>query len=179
MSTRFLLFMGVLLLYACATPYQRYGFSGGYSETQLRSNVFRVAFNGNGYTSLDRVIEYTMLRSAEVALEHGFKYYIIIDGNSYFDADAITTPTTTYGSATIYGNTIYGHTTTVGGGTFYISKPATVNTIVCFSEKPTSGAYRDAQDDADFYGRIYRKGRKKEKSKSDSGSEGQQEQRSD
>jgi len=34
------------LLAACATPYQSKGYTGGFSETQLDVNVFRVNFNG-------------------------------------------------------------------------------------------------------------------------------------
>ncbi len=38
-----------LILIGCATPYQKVGLSGGYSDTRLQENVFTVNFRGNGY----------------------------------------------------------------------------------------------------------------------------------
>ena len=57
-----------LVLVACATAYQPQSFSGGFSETQLDKNVFRVSFKGNGYTNAERAEEMALLRSAELAL---------------------------------------------------------------------------------------------------------------
>lgn len=69
----------VILLAACASPYQPEGFGGGYSETQLSENIFKVSFRGNGYTSEDRAADMALLRSAELALENGFKYFAVVD----------------------------------------------------------------------------------------------------
>jgi len=54
------------ILQGCATSYQKTSFTGGYSETQLDENVFNVSFKGNGYTSRERVADFTLLRSAEL-----------------------------------------------------------------------------------------------------------------
>ena len=35
----------------CATQYQPQGTTGGFTETQLDRNVFRVSFGANAYTS--------------------------------------------------------------------------------------------------------------------------------
>lgn len=147
----------MLLLSACATTYQSQGFSGGFSETQLDENVFTVRFNGNGFTSVERASDFTMLRSAELALQHGYNYFVIVDANQYTRNSTYTTPTTatttlntnTYGTASVYGNTgtynsrTYGTATTQfsGGQTYNISKPSTSNTIVCFDEKPEGFSY--------------------------------------
>ncbi len=132
----------VLFLQGCATTYQKSGFSGGYSETQLDENVFNVSFRGNGYTGRERVADFTLLRSAELTIENGYKYFAIIDANSYTSHSTYTTPTTSHttGSAYGYGNYAYGSatTTTTGGQTYNISKPSSSNTIVCFKEKPES-----------------------------------------
>lgn len=124
------------MLSGCATSYQPHGWTGGYSTTQLADNAFKVTFSGNGYTTRGRAVDFALLRSAEVTLEHGFNYFAIIDGQSYSSQSAYTTPTTTYGSAYAYGNTAYGSATTYGGQTFVISKPSTSNMIVCFKKKP-------------------------------------------
>jgi hypothetical protein len=61
-----------MLVAACATPYQSRGLAGGFSETQLSENMFQVYFRGNGYTREERVDDFALLRSAELAEEHGF-----------------------------------------------------------------------------------------------------------
>lgn len=143
MRSFFLALLAVALLQACATPYQRSGFSGGYSETQLDSNVFRVSFRGNGFTNRDKAADLVLLRSAELTLTNGFKYFSVIDADSYTSTSQISTPTTSYTNAhlTSYGNTAYGTatTTTYGGQSYNISKPTSTNTIVCFKERPTNG----------------------------------------
>lgn len=134
--------IAALLLQACATSYQKSGFSGGYSETQLDENVFNVSFRGNGYTRRERVADFTLLRSAELTLDNGFQYFAIIDANSYTSNSTYTTPTTSYTTGSAYGsgNYAYGSATTrtTGGQTYNISKPSSSNTIVCFKEKPES-----------------------------------------
>ena len=49
--------MGVLML-GCATPYQSKSEMGGYSESQLATNVFQVTFRGNGYTEEQLILHY-------------------------------------------------------------------------------------------------------------------------
>ena len=120
----------ILALQGCATTYQKSGFSGGYSETQLDENVFTVSFRGNEYTGRERVADFTLLRSAELTLENGYKYFAVIDANSYTSNSTYTTPATSY--------TTGATTTTYGGQTYNISKPSSSNTIVCFKEKPDS-----------------------------------------
>lgn len=136
--------LSVLLLIAflsgCATTYQRKGFSGGYSETQLGENIFQVSFLGNGYTRGERASDFALLRSAEVTTENGFRYFIVVESGKDSSLSTYTTPTQSHttGSAYGYGNTAYGSatTTTTGGQTYIIRKPSTTNMILCFKEKP-------------------------------------------
>jgi hypothetical protein len=139
-----------LLLAACATSYQPQSFSGGFTETQLDKNVFRVSFRGNGYTDADRAEEMALLRSAELTLKNGFTHFVIIDGKSRASYGTYTTPaqSTTTSSATAFGNSAYGQatTTTTGGQSFVITRPSTTNTIVLFQGKPSvDGLVYDAQ----------------------------------
>ncbi len=66
-------------VWSCGTPYQPYSIAGGFSETQLDENIFRVRFNGNGYTSGARSSDFCLMRSAELCKNNGFKYFVIID----------------------------------------------------------------------------------------------------
>jgi hypothetical protein len=131
----------LLVLIGCATPYQSTGLAGGYDEIQLSENMFKVSFRGNGYTGRARAEDFALLRSAEVAQNNGFTYFIIIEDKNYVDQSSYTTPTTTYGKATVSGNTVSGKTTTYGGDTYIISKPSSSNTILCFKEKPDGISY--------------------------------------
>lgn len=131
----------LVLLSGCATGYHPRRGTGGYSETQFAENVFKVTFKGNGYIDRETVSDYAMLRSAEVALENDFRYFVIIDAQQYSKQGRYTTPTTTYGSAYNSGGYAQGSTTTYGGQTFLISKPASTNTIYCLKEKPDGFAY--------------------------------------
>jgi hypothetical protein len=131
MSRSILIVVGIaLLLTACATRYQPVAFTGGYSEMQVDANTYKVSFRGNGYTSRDRVETYLMYRCAELTVETGHDYFVLVGGGTDARQDLVTTPgtytSTTTGSATAYGNTAYGSSTTTGtytpGQTFIITK---------------------------------------------------------
>lgn len=125
---------------ACATPYQKQGFTGGFSETQLGENAFQITFKGNAYTSEERAADFTLLRSADLALENGYRYFIIVDSEQYAKLGAYTTPVKSHTTANAYGTGNYAYgtatTTTTAGQTYFFSKPRRNNTIVCFQEKP-------------------------------------------
>lgn len=146
----YILVLFVAVLSGCATAYQRESFTGGYSETQLGENIFQVSFRGNGYTSRERASDFSLLRSAEVALENGFRYFVIVESEKGSKVSAHTTPSTSYttGSAYGYGNYAHGwaRTTTYGGETYFISKPRATNTVLCFKEEPEiNGLVFDAE----------------------------------
>jgi len=138
-----LLFVGGFSLWflsGCATSYQQKGFTGGYSETQLAPDVFRVNFQGNGYTSSERAQDFALLRAAELGLEKGFKYFALLDESSSSKLSTFTTSGSAYttGSASVIGNTATysGHTTYTPGQTYLISKPHTGVLVRGFMSKP-------------------------------------------
>jgi hypothetical protein len=143
MKRLFIIYFAVILMQGCATTYRSSGLMGGYRDVQLDENVFKVTFHGNGYTSFERAADFTLMRCAELALNNGYSFFVIIDADSYTSNSTYTTPTqsTTTGSAVKIGDYVIGsaQTTTTGGQTYNISKPSTTNTIICFKEKPTSG----------------------------------------
>jgi len=130
----------VLIISACATSYQSTGFTGGYTETQLDENVFRVSFSGNGYTGIERAADFSLLRSAELTLLHGYEYFVIVDSENTSRTYTQTTPVTSNTTANIYstGNSAFGTatTTTSGGQSYNITKPASSNVIVLLKERP-------------------------------------------
>ena len=134
----------VSILAGCATAYQPEGLSGGFTETQLDTNVWKVSFAGNGYTRGERAEDFAMLRSAELALANGFTHFAFASSRTGTETSTMTTPTTSYssGNASVYGNSVYGNSTTrtYGGNTVFISRPSTNNTVVMFKEKPDLNA---------------------------------------
>lgn len=135
------------MLAACATPYAARGEAGGFSETQLDRNEWVVRFDGNGFTSQEQVADYLLLRSAELTLAAGFRYFILVAQQDQTSYGTYTTPTHTETTATVtsHGNTAYGtaQSTTYGGQTVYIPKPGREALIRCFAERP------------DFWGTIH------------------------
>ena len=147
-----------LLLASCATSYQRQGFTGGFDETQLGPNLYRVSFKGNGFTSADRASDLALLRCAELTLQSGFRYFAVVDSRAGTTQSAFTTPTQSYttgtATASTYGSTTnisgQARTTTYGGDTIIITKPSATNTIVMFKSQ---SEFAGMTYDADF---IYR-----------------------
>lgn len=143
---QWMLLATVVLLTGCAaTPYQPMEWNGGYSETQLSEDLVRIDFNGNGYTDRATVADYALLRCAEYTLERGARYFVIIDQNSYSSYSTATTPSTTTGQMTSYGNTTYGSSTTFGGHSYNVAKPSSQNMILIFKRKPPGFSF-----DAEF-----------------------------
>ncbi|MFI4935267.1 MAG: CC0125/CC1285 family lipoprotein [Caulobacterales bacterium] len=69
---------GALLLLGCATSYAPESLIGGYSESRVSSNVWRITFSGNGYTSQETVQTYWLYHCAAVALREGFDGFRIL-----------------------------------------------------------------------------------------------------
>jgi hypothetical protein len=128
----------VLFLVGCATSYRPYSYfgGGGYRDVQLAENVFKVTVEANGYTSNSRATDLALLRSADLTLQHSFRFFIIGATSNDSYSSSYTTPTTTTAQVTSYGNTAYGTANTYGGQTYTFNFPTPSMTITCFAEKP-------------------------------------------
>jgi hypothetical protein len=137
---KIILCLVLINLFGCATSYQKMGFGGGFEETQLAPNVWKVHFSGNGYTRPNRAEDLTLLRSADLTLQNGFSFFVLASSSSGKEYSTYTTPTTATTNANVYGGNGYASgtatTTTYGGNSFLISKPSTTNTVVMFKSKP-------------------------------------------
>jgi hypothetical protein len=127
--------MGIaaLGLTACATGYKPQGFSGGFSEIPLAADAYQISVKGNGFTSESRVKEMGLLRSAELAKQNGYSYFILTGVDAYARTSHYTTQgsstTTTTGSTTAFG---YGNSATAyGSSTSYTThNPGQTHTII-------------------------------------------------
>ena len=150
MKTCILLGTGILcLLTACATPYASNGLLGGYSDTALAPDIYRISFQGNGYTSPERTQDFAILHAADTALSHGYKYFGIINQTEGGRSGVINTPgqAYTYVNAQRYGNMVYGTATTtyMPGASIPIFFPHSGLLIRCFREQPEGGFALDAE----------------------------------
>lgn len=78
----------VLTLSACATatPYQPASRSdGGFAETRLESNRYRVTFAGNSLTARETVEDYLLYRAAELTVENGFDWFSAVNRDTEAD----------------------------------------------------------------------------------------------
>ena len=114
---KLLLLVLIVSISGCATPYQSSGFRGGFKDTRLDDNSFMIDFKGNGFTSKERAYDFSLLRSAEITLENGYKYFIVMSENEY---------------SSEYKTQSYSSTDTKVS----VSKPSAKKIIVCFKEKP-------------------------------------------
>ena len=140
MKWRVLFFVGsfsLWLLSGCATSYQKVGLKGGYSETQLAPDLFRVNFNGNGYTSSERAQDFALLRAAELSLQRGVRYFALLDESSSNDFSTYTTS----GSAWTNGT----YMTYQPGQRYFITKPHVGFPIKGFPNKQSNIYTLDAE----------------------------------
>ena len=83
-------FLGLVLgLWACATPYRESNFlvemftvPGGYSDEEIRTGVWHVAFASNGITREETLQTYWLYRCAELTMEKGYAGFQILSSNA-------------------------------------------------------------------------------------------------
>ena len=94
---------GVLALGACATstPYAPAEGSGyGFTDQKIENDRYRITFRGNSSTQRDTVETYLLYRAAELTLQNGFDYFVVVEDD--------TEETTNYTGTSSLGLTGYG-----------------------------------------------------------------------
>ena len=156
LNNKLALVVFTFLIAGCATGYQATSFSGGYKDLKIQDGLYKISFEGNGYTSMEKAADFALLRAAELALEQGYPFFVIAEHNNAVKNESFTTPVTantqgtyrgssrnlgTYAAGSYYGteNTrgSYSSTTTYSGGeTYNIEKPRTRLTVEYFRGRP-------------------------------------------
>ena len=87
---------GGLSACATATPYQalniRDAEAGGYSDTRLNADHWRVSFAGNTLTSRETVERYLLYRAAELTTSQGFDWFVAADKHTDTKSEAFVDP---------------------------------------------------------------------------------------
>ncbi len=118
----FLVLILIVLHTGCATTYQKDGFTGGYDETQLSENVWRVGFKGNAYTNMTKTQDFLMYKNAELTKEKGYRFFWL----KVIPSDVETSMHTTQG---YYDFVTKSYT---GGSIQTHNKPSSQNIIIMF-----------------------------------------------
>jgi hypothetical protein len=127
-----ILLVAVLALSACSSLYHAENAKGGYSDTRVDVNVFRVTFKGKSGLVQSQTNDMALLRGAELALRNGFGFFISSDN---------ATP----GSAILPSSNV-------------VPIPETTITIICYVVRPeTVSAVYNAKEVVARLGPIYRK----------------------
>jgi hypothetical protein len=82
-----MVFVICILAAGCATQYRSSdeSISGGFSETQLAPDTWRVLVEGNGFTTRGEAEQFLMRRCAELALEQGKRYFVLGDHDAWMN----------------------------------------------------------------------------------------------
>lgn len=94
MKRLIIIFVSLIVLSGCiSTPYQKLADLGGYTDRQLDNNTYRIEFKGNGYTRLETVDIYLLYRCAELTIEKGYDYFVIVTKDNIGSTSYSTTST--------------------------------------------------------------------------------------
>lgn len=129
----------ISILAGCATGYKTNGFGGGFEDTELSPNYFRISFRGNGVTSSERVYEYALLRASDLMMGRECKSFQVLNLKNQTDTSYIDMPKTSTTSANVYtyGNYATGNATTTsfGGGLQSVNKAKTTLDVKCSNQE--------------------------------------------
>ena len=130
---KMLFLTSLLLLSACTTSvYKPFDDLIGYSDEVVdrEQGIYKIGYVGhewitNSKAEQEKVIDYTLLRSAEVALLNGFRFFIIIENNS--EARKILknkiTSTISLGSAILPIGTVLFNSSIIGSACLQKAQP--------------------------------------------------------
>lgn len=163
------------LLVGCATPYQSRGFQGGFDETQISPNTFRIIFAGNPHTSPERVQDMALLRSADIGSQNGFTHFVLTSEKTAVQRNSFALPSTSttqlsgnnYGNFS--GNTSGGvtsgnfdnnfrgtaTTTTSPGAVIREERYGAMNMVVYFNSQPNAATWYSVQFICKSLGKKY------------------------
>jgi len=131
---------------AGCTSYQAQGLSGGFSETQLDTNVWEVSFRGNGYTSKERVRDFGLLRASELTLQNGYSYFLVMNEGDYTTLHSTGNSTTNSNvHCNGYGSSVncYGNSSTKAPTQF--NKHCVERVVVMYKDRPDFGVPYNAK----------------------------------
>jgi hypothetical protein len=134
-----------LITSGCAAYGPNNFWTGGYTDTQLAPDVFRITFQGSAWSGAQNAQDLAMLRAADLTVKNGFSYFAIMTSAEGAWRGSVTTPgqlvATGYGAGKMY----YVRGTYTPGATIAIEHPRSGLLIKCFTSKPENIPVLDAR----------------------------------
>lgn len=112
----------LVVLTGC-TSYGEMGFTGGVSSYKLSDNVYKVYARGNAFANKEKIEQFVLLKSAEIAKESGFDSFSFLDNKSGYNTTFSTSSTPGSFNMTSYGNSYNGTYTAPAVSTQQYNKP--------------------------------------------------------
>ena len=82
----------LILMSGCAPRYQKAGkFDYGYRDIKLQEDMFKISYDGNSYMSKRQAEDFATLRAAEVVLDNGYAYFVILESEIELKEELRTT----------------------------------------------------------------------------------------
>jgi hypothetical protein len=124
---------------SCATSYQPSGFTGGFSETPLAGNAYRILAEGNGYSSANRMNDMALVRAAELTLQNNYYSFVVTDQKGWEKRETLQVGGGQYSSTTtVVGSGNFATAQTYGSYTppqyMDVSKPRTAIIVVMYRQ---------------------------------------------
>jgi hypothetical protein len=109
-------------------------FTGGFSETMLAPDTFKINFSGNGFTSGERASDFAILRAADKSIALGCSYFSVMN-----EADSATVGSVSFGSASWGRRNAWATSTTMP-----VVKPNSNLLVKCYASQPQDTPAFDA-----------------------------------
>lgn len=133
------------LFFSCLTitPYQPMDglgkFQQGYSERQLKKNIWEVTFKANSRTPMETVQAYLLYRCAELTKERDYTNFLIVKNEKESKKFSYTAPSQKYGTYTRdYSGNIHYTEDDIGGQTYSGELPEATSKIYMFNAPETN-----------------------------------------
>ncbi len=131
----------ILMLSACATPYGKYGIAGGYTDSRIDENTFSISVDTNGFTNQQTTSMHAMYRAAELTVENGYDYFVIINDSKNPTGMTMNMPGSAHTTINSFGSTATARTTYTPGAAIPMVFPNSTLVIKSFKgNKPTDAA---------------------------------------
>jgi len=102
-------------------------YSASFTTTWQAPDRFTVSYRDNPDSSAKMATELALLRAAEIALQHGFHYFVVVSPEDLDNRGPAAARTARVATRT--------------GSDYHLASPAATNTIVCFRDRPAGFAY--------------------------------------
>ncbi|MED5511012.1 MAG: hypothetical protein VX841_12040 [Pseudomonadota bacterium] len=159
-----LIFTLLLVLVGCKTPYQRQSAMnpviGGYADYRTAENIFTVSFEGNKNTPSHFIENALLYRCAELSLENGFDYFLVIDSSEEIKTGTSVLPATVLAESSTTTNYVANSSSSYQSMNATVMPPQVITwsnktasvKIVTYKQRPNAKGVYDSREIIKYLG---------------------------